>query len=154
MEVANFCAAMDTLIDQDEEDPDRYQNIISSFYHPRLLQRISLQSIHRFFSNAAHKQKDRHLDEQFNTRENIISFANEVINVGPWFCKVNPKASGSLLASQSGHATTIMVFLTHFLILEDPNRHKNLIGSLLYHPRPCYTISLQSVQDLLSNVAH
>ena len=36
------------------------------------------------------------------------------MNVGPWWCKANPKGSESLPTPQSGHATTIMVFYAHF----------------------------------------
>ena len=45
-----------------------------------------------------------------------------------------------------------MVFFT--LILQDPNYHQNLISSLLYHPGLLHKFSLQSVHNLLSNVAH
>ena len=45
----------------------------------------------------------------------------------PWWCKTNPNASGSSLAPQSGHATTIVVFFAYLLIGEDPNRHQHLI---------------------------
>ena len=76
------------------------------------------------------------------------------MNVGPWWLKVNPKASGSLTAPRSGHATTILVYFAHLLILEDPDRHQNLISSSLYHPRPLHKTSSQSIHIILSNVAH
>ena len=47
---------------------------------------------------------------------------------GPWWWMADPKASGSLPAPPSSHATTIMV-LFHLLILEDPDHHQNLISS-------------------------
>ena len=54
------------------------------------------------------------------------------MTVEPWWRKANPKGSGSLPAPRSGHATAIRVFL---LILEDLDRHQNLISPSLYHPK-------------------
>ena len=51
-------------------------------------------------------------------------------NVEPLWWKANPKGS----APQSGHATVIMVFFAHLLILEDLYHHQNLISSSLYYP--------------------
>ena len=47
-------------------------------------------------------------------------------------CKANPKASGSLAAPQLGHATTVLLFCAHCLILIDLDCHQNLIGSSSY----------------------
>ena len=49
-----------------------------------------------------------------------------------------------------------MVFFTIYLpgILEDPDRHQNLISSLLYHPRPLHKMSLVSFHNFLSNAAY
>ena len=76
------------------------------------------------------------------------------MNVGPWWCKANPKASGLLPALRSRRATTIMFFFAHLLTLEDPDHHQNLISSSVYHPKPLHKISLQSVHKFWSNVAH
>ena len=65
-----------------------------------------------------------------------------------------PQSSGSLPAPPSGHATIIMVVFDHLLILEDRDPNHNLISSSLYHPGPLHKISLQSVPNFLSNVAH
>ena len=62
------------------------------------------------------------------------------------------RSFGSLPAPPSGYATTIMVFFAHFLILEYPDYHQNLIISLLYYPGPLDKMSSQSVHNLLSNV--
>ena len=72
----------------------------------------------------------------------------------PWWWKASSKASGSLPATRSGHATTIMVFVAHLLILEDPDCHQNVISSSLYQSRPLHKISSQSVHHFMSNVAY
>ena len=66
------------------------------------------------------------------------------------------KPSGSLPASQSGHATTIIegFIFANLLISEDPDHHHNLISSSVYHLEPLHKISLQSAHNFLSNVAH
>ena len=46
------------------------------------------------------------------------------------------------------------MFFAHLLIYEDPDCHQNLISSSLYDPKRLPKISLQSVHDFLSNVAH
>ena len=76
------------------------------------------------------------------------------VNVGLWWGKNNPKASGSLPASWSGHATTIMVFYMFIYSCLKTDRNQNLISSSLNHPRPLLRISLQSVYNFLSNVAY
>ena len=52
------------------------------------------------------------------------------------------------------YATAVMVFFAHLLILEYPDHHQNLISSSLYYPGPLHKISLQSVDNCLSNVVH
>ena len=47
-----------------------------------------------------------------------------------------PKATGSLTAPWSGHATNIVVFVAYLPIYEDPDCHQNLISSSFYHYRP------------------
>ena len=66
--------------------------------------------------------------------------------------KANPKGSGSLPAPRSDHATAIMVFFAHLLILEDLDHHQTLISSSLYYPGPTHKISSESIHNLLSNV--
>ena len=68
-----------------------------------------------------------------------------------WIIAKTPR---SLPASQSGHATSSIEFFAHLLISGDPDRHQNLISSSWYHFRPLHKISLQSVYNVLSNVAH
>ena len=53
------------------------------------------------------------------------------MNVGPLWCKANPKVSGSLPAPRSGRATTIMMLFAHLLILEDTDRHQNVISFIV-----------------------
>ena len=67
---------------------------------------------------------------------------------------LNLKGFGSLPAPRSGYATAIMVFFAHLLILEYPDHHQTLISSSLYYPGPHHKISLQSIQNVLSNVVH
>ena len=58
-----------------------------------------------------------------------------------------PQCSRSLPASQSGHATAIMVLFVHLLILENIDQHQNVISSSLYHPGSLHKISSQSVRN-------
>ena len=73
------------------------------------------------------------------------------MNVGPWWCKANPKATGSLPAPRSGYVTTIMVGFAHLL---DPPSHQSLIGSSLYYPGSLHKMSSQSIPKFLSNIVH
>ena len=58
--------------------------------------------------------------------------------------------------SRSGHATTIIEIVAHSLILEGTDHHRNSIstGTSLYHSGLLHKISLQSVHNVLSNVAY
>ena len=44
-------------------------------------------------------------------------------------------------------------FFAHFLIYGDPDRHQNSIIASVSYPRPLLKISLQSVYNVLNNVA-
>ena len=68
--------------------------------------------------------------------------------------KKKKKKSGSLPSPRSGYATSITVFFAHFLILQYPDHHQNLISSYLYYSGPVHKISSQSVHNFLSNVVH
>ena len=58
------------------EDQHHHQNLInSSLYHPGPLHKILSRSIHNCLSYVVQPP-----------------FDNEVINIGPWWCKANPKA--------------------------------------------------------------
>ena len=48
------------------------------------------------------------------------------------------------------------VFVAHFLVLEYPDHHQNLIisSSSLHYPRPLHKILFKSVHNFLSNFVH
>ena len=88
-------------------------------------------------------------------------------NVEPWWWKTtspSPAPSkkkkkkknsfGSLPEPRSGYATLLSCFFSHWLVLEHPNHHQNLISFSLYYPGPRPKISSQSVHNFLSNVVH
>ena len=55
-----------------DRDPDHHQNlIICFFYHPELLHKISLQSVHNVVNNAANRQTD--VAEKMISLSEIIS---------------------------------------------------------------------------------
>ena len=86
--------------------------------------------------------------------EDYYSHIAHCKNVEPLCWKANPKGSGSLPALWTGHATAIMVFIAHLLIIEDLDYHQNLISSSLYYPEHLHKISSQSIHKCLSNVVH
>ena len=68
--------------------------------------------------------------------------------------RLTPKVLNHYLHHDLGMLPLLWCFFAHLLILEYPDHHQNLIGSLLYNPRPLYQISSQSVHNFLSNVVH
>ena len=58
------------------EDPDHYQNLISSsLYHLRPLHKISAQSVHNILSDIVHKQTNKQTDRhtnQFYQKYNLL----------------------------------------------------------------------------------
>ena len=65
-----------------------------------------------------------------------------------------PEGSGSLPAPRSGHAASVMsVLLIYLFIYVDPDCHQRLINSSLYYPGCLDKLSLQSIPNILSNVA-
>ena len=110
------------------EYPDHHQNLISSsLYYPGPLHKISSQSVHNFLSNIVHRQtnKQNRQTKRYQKHNLLCQGGNyHKLNVGPWWT-ANSKASESLSAPCSGHATTIIVFFAWLLISEDPDRHQN-----------------------------
>ena len=53
-----------------------------------------------------------------------------------------------------GMLPLLRCFFAHFLILQYPDHHQNLISSSLYYSGPVHKISSQSVHNFLSNVVH
>ena len=57
-----------------DRDPDCHKNLITcSYYHPKLLHKVSLQSIYNFLSNVAKRQTDTHYREH-NLEGDIKSY--------------------------------------------------------------------------------
>ena len=111
------------------EYPDCHQNVISSSsYFPGPLHKISSQ-----YAPILPTVK-------------MLSLGGERLS------PPQKKSFGSLHAPRSGYATTIMVFVfAHLLIIEYPDRHQNLISSLLYYPGLLHKISSQYVHNFVSN---
>ena len=68
--------------------------------------------------------------------------------------KKKPKVLDHYLHHDLVMLPPLWCFFAHLLILEYSYHHQNLISSLLYYPGPLHKISLQSVQNFFSNVAH
>ena len=110
--------------------PDHHQNLISSsLYYSRPVHKISSQSVHNFLSNAVHRETNRQTDRQTNQRyqkhnllcqggKNWVRWntlrAQTSAEAGSCSCFnpsddewTSPKASGSVPATRSRHATII-----------------------------------------------
>ena len=108
--------------------PDHHQNLISSsLYYSGPVHKISSQSVHNFLSNVVHRQTDKQTDKLTNATKNITSFAKEVIN----------KFLDHYLSHNLRMLQLLSCLFAHFLILEYPDHHQNLISSSLYYPGLC-----------------
>ena len=68
--------------------------------------------------------------------------------------RLTPKVLNHYLHHDLGMQQLLWWIFAHWLILEYPDHHQNIISSSLYYPRPLRKISSQSVHNFLSNVVH